>query len=78
MGIGDMLQAERDAEDAKRYRYLVRNPKGAQRLFHLLHSGMGNANDLDTMIDGLIVSEAHIRQVNERVRQSNAADTEGK
>jgi hypothetical protein len=77
MGIGDMLQAERDAEDAKRYRWLKSHPDTTPNLWRLLAKGgpENSSESFDKMVDRIMASEA---AAFERGRQSTSGAEHGK
>lgn len=58
MGIGDMLQAQMDAEDAAQYRWLLDHCQTTGHLWNLLARGdKGTIKDFKTMVGRCMESE---------------------
>lgn len=57
MSIGDMIQAEVDAQDAVRYRFLLERPDTARHWFLLLSEGKGTPQQFSKMVDRVLASE---------------------
>lgn len=68
MGIGDMLQAQIDAEDAAQYRWLLDHCQTTGHLWNLLARGdKGTVKDFRTMVSRCMESE---KAAYERGRES--------